>query len=93
MKSPNSKTKKAETTDQKKPKGAEPENDTSAKDAKKVNVNVDHKDSLDKWNDRLDQNLESEKESDPRADEKAKAYSEKHGSGDQSDDNQNSQAL
>jgi hypothetical protein len=30
------KTKKAEIKDQKKPKGAEPENATSAKDAKKV---------------------------------------------------------
>lgn len=37
MKSPKiSKTIKAEITDQKKPKGPEPENATSAKDAKKV---------------------------------------------------------
>ncbi|TDQ06348.1 hypothetical protein [Pedobacter metabolipauper] len=36
MKSPKNKTEKAEITDQKKPKGAEPENATSAKDAKKV---------------------------------------------------------
>ena len=36
MKTPRSKTEKAEVTDQKKPKGSEPENATSAKDAKKV---------------------------------------------------------
>ena len=44
-------------------------------------------DGLDKWNDRLDHNLESEKEGDPQADENAADYSEKHGSGDQSDEN------
>ncbi|MES2828855.1 MAG: hypothetical protein V4687_11885 [Bacteroidota bacterium] len=38
MKTPKNKTEKAETTDQKKPKGSEPENATSAKDAKKVPV-------------------------------------------------------
>lgn len=40
MKSPKatSKTEKAEITEQKKPKGSEPENATSAKDAKKVHV-------------------------------------------------------
>ena len=38
MKSPKSKTEKAEIVDQKKPKGPEPENATSAKDAKKVTV-------------------------------------------------------
>ncbi|WP_262709965.1 hypothetical protein [Pedobacter frigoris] len=36
MKSPKTTTTKAEINDQKKPKGAEPENATSAKDAKKV---------------------------------------------------------
>ncbi|MEJ2901210.1 hypothetical protein [Pedobacter panaciterrae] len=36
MKSPKNKTVKAEIIDQKKPKGPEPENSTSAKDAKKV---------------------------------------------------------
>lgn len=36
MKTPRNKTEKAETDDQKKPKGSEPENATSAKDAKKV---------------------------------------------------------
>jgi hypothetical protein len=35
MKTPK-KTIKAETKDQKKPKGSEPENETSAKDAKKI---------------------------------------------------------
>jgi len=41
---------------------------------------------LDNWNDRLDQNLEGENSADPQADEKARLYSEKSGSGDQSDD-------
>ncbi len=36
MKTPKTKTTKAEISDQKKPKGAEAENQTSAKDAKKV---------------------------------------------------------
>lgn len=36
MKTPKNKTQKAEVADQKKPKGSEPENNTSAKDAKKV---------------------------------------------------------
>lgn len=36
MKAPKTKTEKAEVADQKKPKGAEPENTTSAKDAKKI---------------------------------------------------------
>ncbi|MNL66326.1 hypothetical protein D3C87_1907740 [compost metagenome] len=55
----------------------------------KVNVNLTkkhlHPDALDKWNDRLDRNLESEKEGNTLADENARDYSEKHGSGDQSD--------
>lgn len=38
MKKPKSTTTKAEVKDQKKPKGAEPENETSAKDAKKVST-------------------------------------------------------
>jgi hypothetical protein len=38
MKAPKNKTQKAEIIDQKKPKGPEPENATSAKDAKKVPV-------------------------------------------------------
>ena len=38
MKNPKSNTEKTEVKNQKKPKGAEPENDTSAKDAKKVPV-------------------------------------------------------
>lgn len=90
MNTPKSKTEKAEVADQKKPKGSEPENDTSAKDAKKVNVNLTkkhaHPDALDKWNDRLDRNFESEKEGNVEADENAKDYSEKYGSGDQSDE-------
>lgn len=45
-----------------------------------------HPDGLDKWNDRLDHNLEAEKKGNPKADEQAKDYSEKYGSGDQSDD-------
>lgn len=87
MDTPKSKTEKAELEDQKKPKGAEPENDTSAKDAKKVNIEKDHEeDGLDKWNDRLDENLEDEEHGDTEADENARDYSEKYGSGDQSDE-------
>lgn len=40
---------------------------------------------LDNWNDRLDENLEPEAGNDVAADEKAKDFSEKYGSGDQSD--------
>jgi len=43
-------------------------------------------DGLNKWNDRLDQNLESEKEGNEIADENAREYSTEHGSGDQSDE-------
>ncbi len=89
MKTPKSKIEEAETADQQKPKGPEPENDTSAKEAKEVEVNLSephqHPDGLDKWNERLDHNLESEKEGDPEADENAADYSKKHGSGDQTD--------
>lgn len=86
MNTPKSHTEKAEVSDQKKPKGAEPENDTSAKDAKKVGTEKDTSDGLDKWNDRLDDNLESEDRGDTEADDNARDYSEKHGSGDQSDE-------
>lgn len=41
---------------------------------------------LDEWNNRLDQNMETEKNGNIAADERAKAYSEEKGSGDQSDD-------
>ena len=44
---------------------------------------------LDNWNDRLDENLEPEAHSDHEADEKAKDFSEKYGSGDQSDQGNN----
>jgi hypothetical protein len=40
---------------------------------------------LDNWNDRLDENLESENSADPEADEKARVFSAEEGSGDQSD--------
>lgn len=43
-------------------------------------------DGLDQWNDRLDENLESEQTGDVDADEKAREYSEEKGSGDQSDE-------
>ncbi|MET4081902.1 hypothetical protein ABIB40_001853 [Pedobacter sp. UYP30] len=36
------------------------------------------KDGLDEWNDRLDENLETEKDSDPLADEKSKDFFEKN---------------
>jgi hypothetical protein len=44
-------------------------------------------DPADKWNDRLDENMESEQRGNEIADEKAREYSEKYGSGDQSDEN------
>ncbi|MBO9672066.1 MAG: hypothetical protein J7577_01375 [Sphingobacteriaceae bacterium] len=40
---------------------------------------------LNNWNDRLDENLEPEDHNDILADQKAKDFSEKYGSGDQSD--------
>jgi hypothetical protein len=43
-------------------------------------------DGIDQWNDRLDENLENEKEGDVTADENAREFSEKQGSGDQSDE-------
>jgi hypothetical protein len=90
MKKPKTKTEQAERKDQEEPKGAEPENQTSAKDAKKANVNLNkkhiHPDGLDKWNDRLDRNLESEKEGNSTADDNARKYNEEYGSGDQSDE-------
>jgi len=48
--------------------------------------NIKHPDQgPDNWNDRLDENLEPEASNDTEADEKAKDFSEKYGSGDQSD--------
>ncbi|WP_293308975.1 hypothetical protein [Pedobacter sp. UBA5917] len=44
---------------------------------------------LNNWNDRLDENLEPEDHNNGTADEKAKDFSEKYGSGDQSDKNNN----
>ncbi|MBC6112042.1 hypothetical protein H7U22_16585 [Pedobacter sp. CCM 8938] len=41
---------------------------------------------IDNWNDRLDQNLESEGHNDISADENAEDFSKKFGSGDQSDE-------
>ncbi len=43
-------------------------------------------DGLNQWNDRLDENLESDQTGDVDADEKAREYSEEKGSGDQSDE-------
>ncbi|MDR6784700.1 hypothetical protein ABIE26_003346 [Pedobacter africanus] len=67
----------------KKPKAAKnrPENATLLK-------KHEHPDGIDKWNDRLDQNLETEHEGNELADEHARDYLEKYGSGDQSDENQ-----
>ncbi|SMC51210.1 hypothetical protein [Pedobacter africanus] len=69
----------------KKPKAAEnrPENATLLK-------KHEHPDGIDNWNDRLDQNLETEHEGNELADEHARDYSEKYGSGDQSDENKDS---
>ena len=48
-------------------------------------MNTENKKGIDAWNDRLDQNLESEKTGDKLADAKAEEYSTEEGSGDQSD--------
>jgi hypothetical protein len=44
---------------------------------------------LNDWNERLDENLEPEDHNDNIADEKAKNFSAKYGSGDQSDQGNN----
>lgn len=49
------------------------------------------KTGLDEWNDRLDQNFETEHEGNELADEKARDYSYKTGSGDQSDETEDIQ--
>ncbi|NRF39075.1 hypothetical protein [Pedobacter foliorum] len=61
--------------------------------SKKADKNVPHQEAkpdnktgLDNWNDRLDQNFETEHEGNELADEKARDYSYKAGSGDQSDE-------
>lgn len=41
---------------------------------------------INDWNDRLDENLEPEDHNNTAADDKARDFSEKYGSGDQSDD-------
>lgn len=46
----------------------------------------ENRSNLDKWNDRLDNNLEPETEGDAEADENATDYSEDQGSGNQSDE-------
>ena len=43
---------------------------------------------LDQWNDRLDENLESDNHNDVLADDRAKKFSEEEGSGDQSDESE-----
>jgi hypothetical protein len=58
------------------------ENEKSKSEKEQTKANPD---GLDQWNDRLDENLETEQAGDEIADEKAREYSEKHGSGDQSD--------
>ncbi|MEJ2903752.1 hypothetical protein WAE58_15005 [Pedobacter panaciterrae] len=49
-------------------------------------VDQHNKTGLDEWNDRLDENCENEHEGNELADEKARDYSYKAGSGDQSDE-------
>ncbi|ETZ24438.1 hypothetical protein [Pedobacter sp. V48] len=49
-------------------------------------VDQHSKTGLDEWNDRLDENCENEHEGNELADEKARDYSYKAGSGDQSDE-------
>ncbi len=59
------------------------ENQKDELNAKEVKPGTD---GIDQWNDRLDENLENEENGDVEADEKARKYSEEHGSGDQSDE-------
>jgi|GEM_PF-555704 len=67
-------------------------NDTEMKNQKNdlaktetAKPNIDPKKGIDDWNNRLDQNLETEAHNDVLADEKAKDFSEKFGGDDQSD--------
>ncbi|MCD0487548.1 hypothetical protein LPB86_04870 [Pedobacter sp. MC2016-14] len=62
----------------------DPKMDVSCADPKEDTAK---KSGLDNWNDRLDQNLEPEAEGNTLADENAEDYSDKKGSGDQSDAN------
>jgi len=57
---------------------------TSQSKANQGNQNPDK--GINNWNERLDENLEPNAHNDVIADEKAKEFSEKHGSGDQSDE-------
>jgi len=57
---------------------------TSQSKANQGNQNRDK--GINNWNERLDENLEPNAHNDVIADEKAKEFSEKHGSGDQSDE-------
>ncbi|TDG35874.1 hypothetical protein EZJ43_10990 [Pedobacter changchengzhani] len=51
-----------------------------------IESNESEQSGLDKWNERLDENLETEDHNDELADENAKNFSEKFGSADQSAD-------
>lgn len=59
------------------------ENEKDKLSGEQVKTNAD---GINQWNDRLDENLESEQTGDIEADEKAREYSEENGSGDQSDE-------
>ncbi|MGM9479245.1 hypothetical protein ACS5PU_22680 [Pedobacter sp. GSP4] len=59
-------------------------NDKSKTDFTEENLKNPVK-GLNDWNDRLDENLEPEDHNDSEADQKAKDFSDKYGSGDQSD--------
>lgn len=63
----------------------QPENDKKVQNPDAENNSIAAENGLDHWNNRLDENLEPKAHNDLDADEKAKAFSEKYGSGDQSD--------
>jgi len=60
----------------------------NAADNRKRNEGAEN--GLGQWNDRLDENLESDNHNDVPADERAKEFSEKEGSGNQSDESEGS---
>lgn len=65
-----------------------PKEDLAKSKSEFTQANAKHPDQgINDWNDRLDQNLEPEDHNDPNADEKAKDFSSRYGSGDQSDEN------
>jgi len=65
----------------------DPKSNTQSIKKENSNLKVENPaQGINDWNDRLDENLEPTNHNDVTADEKAEDFSEKFGSGDQSDD-------